>query len=169
MSANTAAGLMAGRSRSATAGRCRSAPPATPRGPASTFDAGTTRLLASMSWANLLIRETNRTGNQAYTDRARAFAADFMRDNPVGAALARPTPGPRCTRASARRSSPAELNRRTTPGRDLADRARHLAGRAANHGGDWNQGLEAAIGLLGAGCRLGRADFRTTASSRLAR
>lgn len=169
MSANTAAGLMAG---SLALGDGRTVSIGTTGDTVwarSSFDAGTTRLLASMSWANLLIRETNRTGNQAYTDRARAFAADFMRDNPVGAG-ARPADTWTPMYAGQRTSFLAclTLNRPndTTAASWLTAHGTWL-NAPANHGGDWNQGLEAAIGLLGAGCRLGRADFRTTAGSRL--
>ncbi len=136
----------------------------------SSFDAGTTRLLASMSWANVLIRESARTGNPAYLDRARAFAADFVRDNPAGGG-ARPadtwTPMYTGQRTSFLACLTVQRPNDTVAASWLTAHGTWLAA-PANHGGAWNQGLEAAIGLLGAGCRLGRADFRTTASSRLA-
>jgi hypothetical protein len=169
MSANTAAGIMAG---SVALGDGRTISIGTTGDTVwarRTMDAGATRLLASMSWANLLIRETNRTGNQAYADRARAFAADFVRDNPVGGG-ARPTDTWTPMYAGQRTSflSCLSLNRPNdaTITSWLTAHGTWLAA-PANHGGDWNQGLEAAIGLLGAGCRLGRADLRTTASTRL--
>lgn len=134
-----------------------------------TMNASDTRLLASMSWANVLVREYTRTGKTAYLDRARAFAADFMKDNPVGAGP-RPvdtwTPMYTGQRASFLACLSLQLPKDATVRSWLASHGGYLA-RPANHGGAWNQGLEAAIGLLGAGCRLNRSDWRGTAASRL--
>lgn len=169
MSANTAEGLMAGRlalgdGRTVSIGTTGDTVWAR-----STFDAGTTRLLASMSWANVLLREYARTGSAAYLDRARAFAADFVRDNPPGGG-ARPadtwTPMYAGQRTSFLACLTVQRPTDTAAASWLTSHGTWLA-QPANHGGDWNQGLEAAIGLLGAGCRLDRADFRTTASTRL--
>ncbi len=169
MSVNTPAGLMAGNlamgdGRTVSIGTTGDTVWAR-----SSFDSSATRLLASMSWANVLVRETARTGNGAYLARARAFAADFLRDNPPGAG-ARPldtwTPMYAGQRASFLGCLTVHSPSDTVAASWLATHGTWLA-QPANHGGDWNQGLEAAIGLLGAGCRLDRADWRTTASGRL--
>lgn len=169
MSVNTVEGLMAGR---LALGDGRVVPIGTTGNTTwarSTLDVPATRLLASMSWANLLIRETARTGNPVYLDRARAFAADFVRDNPPGGG---PRPADTWTpmytgqRASFLACLTVHRPRDTAAVQWLSAHGAWLA-KPENHGGAWNQGLEAAIGLLGAGCRLARSDWRTTASSRL--
>lgn len=127
----------------------------------------------SLKWLELLVRQSRAS---LYTDadrarflaRAEAIALDWARDVPVGGrgvvAAAAWTPmyaGQRATVFTCLES------RRPSPGARgaIAAHGSWLAA-PANSGGNWNQGVDAAIGLLGTGCRTGRADWQDTALGR---
>lgn len=135
------------------------------------LDKESARLFYSLKWLDPLTREAARAKDPApYLERAQAIARDFLRDNPVGGG-ADPDDawnpmygGQRATVYSCLDSLDDD------PGiqRDLAVHGAWLADPATDPG-DWNQAIDPALGLLGAGCRLDRAAWRQQAADRLGR
>ncbi|GGI05782.1 heparinase II/III domain-containing protein [Egicoccus halophilus] len=128
------------------------------------------RFFTSLRWLETLVREYRRTNDPAILARARAIVRDFDRDNPVGRGP-RPVDTWTAMYTGQRATVLACLD---TLGRD-AGVANVLAGHAswltdpANDPGDWNQAIDASLGVLAAGCRLDRADWRRSATDRFSR
>jgi hypothetical protein len=130
---------------------------------------GWRRQFYSLRWVDALTDGYRRTGNPAYLARATAIVKDFAAHVP-----------PRSGRFAVDSWNPMYAGQRVTvltclesvAGRSAWLRqalAVHGAWLAANDPGDWNQGLNAAIGLLGAACRTGNVAWARLVDQRFAR
>ncbi|MFA9446062.1 S-layer homology domain-containing protein [Egicoccus sp. AB-alg6-2] len=134
------------------------------------LDTESARLFYSLKWLDPLTREAARGRSTIHLERAQAIARDFARDNPPGRG-SRPLDvwnpmysGQRATVYSCLDSlgdDPAIRTALAAHGSWLAD--------PVNDPGNWNQAIDPALGLLGAGCRLDRAEWRRQAGDRLGR
>jgi len=127
------------------------------------------KLFLSLKWVESLTDATRRTGRPEYLARARAVARDFATAVPAGGG-----------RFAADAWTPMYAGQRATvltcveaagggaPWLDTA-LAKHGTWLVANDPGDWNQGVDAAIGLLAAACRTGNGTWSALAQARFAR
>ncbi len=130
---------------------------------------GWRRLFLSLKWVESLTDGYRRTGDRGYLDRATQVVRDFVTHVPTAGgrfpadAWNGMYAGQRVTvltcLESVAGSSPWLRGALAAHGRWLA----------ANDPGDWNQGVNAAIGLLGAACRTGSASWASLAQARFDR
>ena len=131
--------------------------------------AGWRRQFLSLKWVEALTDGYKRTGNSAYLARASAIVRDFVTHVPPGAgrfpddAWNGMYGGQRATVLTCLESvggSSSWLRQAL---------AVHGTWLAKNVPGDWNQGVNAAIGLLGAACRTGTEAWARLAEQRFGR
>ncbi len=134
-------------------------------------DGSWTKWFLSLKWVEALTQSYQRTGRQEYLDRAVAIAVDFALVHPAGG-------GPNPPAAwngmyAGQRATVYTCLDMLAPGnpviRDAILRHGDWLARPANDPGDWNQGVDAAIGLLGAGCRTGEPNWTAQALARFNR
>jgi hypothetical protein len=129
------------------------------------------KLFLSLKWVESLTDGYRRTGNQVYLDRATQLVRDFVTHVPAGGGRF-PADAWNGMYAGQRATVLTCLEEVAGPSpwlRDaLAAHGRWLA-VAANDPGDWNQGVNAALGLLGAACRTGSAPWASLAQARFDR
>jgi hypothetical protein len=126
--------------------------------------------LHSLRWLGRLAAEFERTGEQAYLDRAAALADHWIRENPRGGQGV--SPWAWAEHAVALRAPAlvclSEHVRTRRLWDSLAEHGEVLADSALYREGH-NHGLDQDIGLLVVGCRLGRARWRDLAVRRMTR
>jgi hypothetical protein len=127
------------------------------------------RLFHSLKWVESLTDAYGRTGNVAYLNRAKAIAQDYQAHVRPGAG-AYPvdiwTPmyaGQRSTVFSCIEARGVSASWLT------AAMSEHGTYLNANDPGDWNQGVDATIGLLSSACRVGNTTWAANADARFLR
>jgi hypothetical protein len=127
------------------------------------------KLFLSLKWVESLTDGYRRTGDRAYLDRATQLVHDFVTHVPPGGGRF-PADAWNGMYAGQRATVLTCLETVAGPSPWLRDAlAAHGRWLAANDPGDWNQGVNAAIGLLGAACRTGNPTWASLAQARFDR
>ena len=130
---------------------------------------GWRRLFLSLKWVESLTDGYRRSGDRAYLDRATQIVRDFAAHVPAGGGRF-PDDAWNGMYAGQRTTVLTCLESVGGPSGWLRDAlVTHGRWLAANDPGDWNQGVNAAIGLLGAACLTGSPAWASLAQARFDR
>jgi hypothetical protein len=127
------------------------------------------RLFHSLKWVESLTDAYTRTGNVAYLNRARAIGQDYAAHVATGGG-AYPTDiwTPMYTGQRSTVFSCLEAKGGSAPWLTTA-MSNHGSWLATHDAGDWNQGVDATIGLLSSACRVGNKTWASIADTRFQR